>query len=82
MRQNPHVRICGGPGSATTLVYPTAFTLWRFGGGGVRHTPSSWCRHLHTRGRGGRRGRFVADQFGRMFTDENNVVRGTSETRF
>ena len=24
MRQNPHVRICGGPGSATTLVYPTA----------------------------------------------------------
>ena len=25
MRQNPHVRICGGAGSATTLVYPTAF---------------------------------------------------------
>ena len=24
MRQNPHVRICGRPGSATTLVYPTA----------------------------------------------------------
>ena len=24
MRQNPHVRICGGLGSATTLVYPTA----------------------------------------------------------
>ena len=23
MRKNPHVRICGGPGSATTLVYPT-----------------------------------------------------------
>ena len=23
-QQNPHVRICGGPGSATTLVYPTA----------------------------------------------------------
>ena len=23
MRQNPHVRICGGPGPATTLVYPT-----------------------------------------------------------
>ena len=22
---NPHVRICGGPGSATTLVYPTLF---------------------------------------------------------
>ena len=22
MRQNPHVRICGGPGSARTLVYP------------------------------------------------------------
>ena len=31
MRQNPHVRICGGPGSATTLVYPTkveAGRLW------------------------------------------------------
>ena len=27
MRQNPHVRICGGPGSATTLVYPTH--LWQ-----------------------------------------------------
>ena len=25
MRQNPHVRICGGLGSATALVYPTAF---------------------------------------------------------
>ena len=31
MRQNPHVRICGGPGSATTLVYPTVdwFNMWR-----------------------------------------------------
>ena len=28
MRQNPHVRICGGPGSATTLVYPTQHR-WR-----------------------------------------------------
>ena len=27
MRQNPHVRICGGPGSATTLVYPTGFDV-------------------------------------------------------
>ena len=26
MRQNPHVRICGGPGSATTLVYPTSMS--------------------------------------------------------
>ena len=25
MRKNPHVRICGGLGSATTLVYPTAW---------------------------------------------------------
>ena len=24
---NPHVRICGGPGSATTLVYPTTPNL-------------------------------------------------------
>ena len=28
MRQNPHVRICGGPGSATTLVYPTAADVY------------------------------------------------------
>ena len=26
MRKNPHVRICGGLGSATTLVYPTLLT--------------------------------------------------------
>ena len=26
MRKNPHVRICGGLGSATTLVYPTSIT--------------------------------------------------------
>ena len=38
MRQNPHVRICGGPGSATTLVYPTA----KHGGRGRR----GW-RKLH-----------------------------------
>ena len=38
MRQNPHVRICGGPGSATTLVYPTA----KHGGHGTR----GW-RKLH-----------------------------------
>ena len=44
--------------------------------GGVRRTPSNWCRYLHTRRRGGRRGRFVSDQFGRMFADENNVARG------
>ena len=30
MRQNPHVRICGGPGSATTLVYPTVPTVPRY----------------------------------------------------
>ena len=35
MRQNPHVRICGGPGSATTLVYPTAPT---------RGAACSWSR--------------------------------------
>ena len=29
MRQNPHVRICGGPGSATTLVYPTAVQVFK-----------------------------------------------------
>ena len=29
MRQNPHVRICGGPGSATTLVYPTTLVRER-----------------------------------------------------
>ena len=25
MRKNPHVRICGGLGSVTALVYPTGF---------------------------------------------------------
>ena len=35
MRQNPHVRICGGPGSATTLVYPTR----------TRRRPSPVCAH-------------------------------------
>ena len=35
MRQNPHVRICGGPGSATTLVYPTELWAER----PVRHGP-------------------------------------------
>ena len=29
MRQNPHVWICGGPGSATTLVYPTAVQVFK-----------------------------------------------------
>ena len=37
MRQNPHVRICGGPGSATTLVYPTACRDQRRG-----HSASGW----------------------------------------
>ena len=32
MRQNPHVWICGGPGSATTLVYPTPPGHWYRGG--------------------------------------------------
>ena len=39
MRQNPHVRICGGPGSATTLVYPTA----------RRHTGVRRVEHHQTR---------------------------------
>ena len=30
--RNPHVRICGGPGSATTLVYPTVQRRERLGG--------------------------------------------------
>ena len=37
MRKNPHVRICGGPGSATTLVYPTVAK--RDGIGFVGHVP-------------------------------------------
>ena len=40
MRQNPHVRICGGPASATTLVYPTL--KW---GGVAAHN----VRYLHRR---------------------------------
>ena len=43
MRQNPHVRICGGPGSATTLVYPTSM-----GCGGIQPRETdfvgrAWC---------------------------------------
>ena len=41
MRQNPHVRICGGPGSATTLVYPT---------GKSRTDHEQACRAAPTRG--------------------------------
>ena len=37
MRQNPHVRICGGPGSATTLVYPTPVGHERLQPHGGRH---------------------------------------------
>ena len=43
MRQNPHVRICGGPGSATTLVYPT-FT-W-CGVGSADEAPAPISRHV------------------------------------
>ena len=39
MRQNPHVRICGGPGSATTLVYPTGTWGWRYEG---HHISQNW----------------------------------------
>ena len=48
MRQNPHVRICGGPGSATTLVYPTAIRPCTAQGAfGARHGPtrSTSARH-------------------------------------
>ena len=49
MRQNPHVRICGGPGSATTLAYPTVKT----GGQFVKHARYYWLLlaegHLHRR---------------------------------
>ena len=41
MRQNPHVRICGGPGSATTLVYPTAPTHQGAPAGGLTSHPGS-----------------------------------------
>ena len=47
MRQNPHVRICGGPGSATTLVYPTALRAgltcyFQFYNGRRRHSSLGW----------------------------------------
>ena len=48
MRQNPHVRICGGPGSATTLVYPTSSSS---GSGLKKNGP-----RVGTRSRGRRRG--------------------------
>ena len=45
MRKNPHVRICGGLGSATTLVYPTSTPrrsrLELAGSSGVRHSVST-----------------------------------------
>ena len=44
MRQNPHVRICGGPGSATTLVYPTPLRLGDFRSEKRRH-PATPLRH-------------------------------------
>ena len=46
MRQNPHVRICGGPGSATTLVYPTP---------GRCGPPHRWSRVSKSMGTGVRR---------------------------
>ena len=49
MRQNPHVRICGGPGSATTLVYPTPVRRGSRHGPQIRPGPRSW----HTQRRGG-----------------------------
>ena len=47
MRQNPHVRICGGPGSATTLVYPTKGNGV---GGGGRITAHYGAELLSSRG--------------------------------
>ena len=53
MRQNPHVRICGGPGSATTLVYPTLrrcrgpLEPSREGMAGMARDPGG-RRHAHT----------------------------------
>ena len=44
MRQNPHVRICGGPGTATTLVYPTSLR--------ERHSPAETMRPQFWVGRG------------------------------
>ena len=49
MRQNPHVRICGGPGAATTLVYPTALQAQRNDSGfprGVTCTQDSHASQL------------------------------------
>ena len=56
MRQNPHVRICGGPGSATTLVYPTLVRRHvdpNVGGGGRgQRSLRRWRRgHLRLRHR-------------------------------
>ena len=49
MRQNPHVRICGGPGSATTLVYPTSVRRRSRPGHRVRVGPRSRRRGGPTR---------------------------------
>ena len=58
MRQNPHVRICGGPGSATTLVYPTA---------------SMSKDEPQTRARAHRRGLPVAERLLKRFTAAEHV---------
>ena len=54
-QQNPHVRICGGPGSATTLVYPTAPREGRrcvqaHSRGGARKRASDLAHHLYQAG--------------------------------
>ena len=50
MRQNPHVRICGGPGSATTLVYPTSRSRWS-SPAGQSTAPGSRMTWLNAAGR-------------------------------
>ena len=71
MRQNPHVRICGGPGSATTLVYPT-----REMAEAVQHGATAQCAGLSTpNARGGR-----ADTDWRVDHELSSLIRTGTTT--
>ena len=76
MRKNPHVRICGGLGSATTLVYPT------IGGSELLDTQLSqllshrrdkelWIRHVNPPRKGVRRDRRSVLSFSRVHISES-----------
>ncbi len=77
MRQNPHVRICGGPGSATTLVYPTSIYTESLSECRLGHQPFIELRPAPPAGDifhrdGG--GLLLADQHDELFTPRDAGV--------